>query len=866
VAQLLKYNEDVEAEKTYAIKVGQNGSGIDWNSGAKVIEFGRYGNTTYDQLDPRVFVGVLSHEIGHYINDAHDRDIDRQYGDKMREDFDLAAVIGVNKEGEAAYNNWLVAREIFQNSGQQIVVLGDRADYTGALGYDINSMLTKMYEANVGKMSGDTLKQAMIEAAGSFIAQTNPGGTPGMTYYQMYGSAYGASSKHLSQAPITDLKYAIDQSSGLVKSIVFTFSTGEKQINQYDGTAFAATLYGANGQIAEYVKYAASGFKTQAIFYSNGKATQQYNFNLDKSYTKYDFAADGSQTATLYGATGQITEYAKFNADGFKTLAIFYGADGNATQQYNFNLDKSYTKHDFAADGSQTATLYGTTGQMTEYAKFNANGNKTLDIFYGADGKATQQYNFNLDKSYTKYEFAADGSQIATLYGTTGQITEYAKFNANGNKTLDIFYGADGKATQQYNFNLDKSYTKYDFAADGSQTATLYGTTGQITEYAKFNANGNKTLDIFYGADGKATQQYNFNLDKSYTKYDFVADGSQTATLYGTTGQITEYAKFNANGFKTLDIFYGADGKAKQQYNFNLDKSYTKYDFAADGSQTATLYGTTGQVTEYAKFNANGNKTLDIFYGDDGKATQQYNFNLDKSYTKYDFNADGSQTATFFGVNGQVSEYAKFNAAGVKTQDIFFGADGKATKQIDFNLDGSYASHVFNSDGSQFAALFGTNGQMTEYATFNAAGFKTQDIFYSNGKATHLYDFAIDKSFVAHMFDGSDEMVALFGVNHIIYDYYKYTSGKLFERDIFDGLGRQIEADRFSTSTGKLTGFSKFSYNSDGTYNASSYDSSGHLTASSKYSGDGHLIQNNTIYIPGSSGFPVANAGWSFQI
>ncbi|MFT9640288.1 hypothetical protein ACMZ49_23720, partial [Alcaligenes phenolicus] len=278
------------------------------------------------------------------------------------------------------------------------------------------------------------------------------------------------------------------------------------------------------------------------------------------------------------------------------------------------------------------------------------------------------------------------------------------------------------------------------------------------------------------------------------------------------------------------------------------------------------LYGTTGQITEYAKFNANGFKTLDIFYGANGKATQQYNFNLDKSYTKYDFAADGSQTATFFGVNGQVNEYAKFNAAGVQTQDIFFGADGKATKQIDFNLDGSYASHVFNSDGSQFAALFGTNGKMTEYATFNANGFKTQNIFYSNGRATHQYDFSIDNSFIARMFDGADEMVALFGVNHIIYDYYPYSYGKLFERDIFDGLGRQIEADRFSTSTGKLTGFSKFTYNSDGTYTAKNYDSSGHLTASSKYTGDGHLIQNNAIYIPSSSGFPSVQWSWSFQI
>ncbi|MCG5078617.1 hypothetical protein, partial [Paraburkholderia tagetis] len=405
-----------------------------------------------------------------------------------------------------------------------------------------------------------------------------------------------------------------------------------------------------------------------------------------------------------------------------------------------------------------------------------------------------------------------------------------------------------------------------DLSLKGAVTTSLFGPNGQIQEQAKFDYTGFQFQDVFFSADGKATQQYNFNLDKSYTKYDLAADGSQTATLYGTTGQITEYAKFNASGFKTLDIFYGADGKATQQYNFNPDKSYTKYDLAADGSQTATLYGTTGQITEYAKFNANGFKTLDIFYGADGKATQQYNFNPDKSYTKYDFNADESQTATLFGVNGQVTEYAKFNTAGVKTQDIFFGVDGKATKQIDFNLDGSYASHVFNSDGSQFAALFGANGLMTEYATFNASGFKTQNIFYSNGQATKLYDFAVDNSFVAHTFIGNQEMIALFGVNHIIYDYYQYSSGKLFERDLFDGLGRHIEADRFNATTGTLTGFSKFSYNNDGTYNSNNYDASGQLTASSKYTGDGHLIQNNTIYIPGGSGFPVANAGWSFQI
>ncbi|WP_322023060.1 hypothetical protein [Burkholderia sp. BCC1977] len=854
--------------------LGEKGKGVYTNPKDKVIAF----DPTWSE-PANIFATTLAHELGHAL-------LPGGMGGSLALNPDQAVANGLTNEGVALLSEYIVAIQLGLTGGATGHMHSDLSDsrltlqlnkLAEAAGIDVKNVTWGSAAAQMLANPGT----AFVDAAGKYYGTLPPSIAKYLTYTQYYADWWILQHSGMDPNLVDWQKVQGD----MIKYTSFTvdgqavFTIDTKGIPLLNGGwvmvngdlslkgAVTTSLFGPNGQIQEQAKFDYTGFKLQDVFYgADGKATQRYDFRLDNSYTKYDFSTDGSQTATLYGVNGKIAEYAKFNTAGFKTLDIFYGADGKATQQYNFNLDKSYTKYDFAADGSQTASLYGTSGQMIEYAKFNANGFKTLDIFYGSNGKATQQYNFNLDKSYTKYDFAADGSQIATLYGTTGQMTEYAKFNANGVKTLDIFYGADGKATQQYNFNLDKSYTKYDFAADGSQTASLYGTSGQMTEYAKFNAGGVKTLDIFYGADGKATQQYNFNLDKSYTKFDFAADGSQTASLYGTTGQMTEYAKFNANGFKTLDIFYGANGKATQQYNFNLDSSYTKYDFAADGSQTASLYGTAGQMIEYAKFNANGFKTLDIFYGADGKATKQYSFNLDSSYTKYDFAADGSQTASLYGTTGQMTEHAKFNAAGAKTQDIFFGADGRATKQIDFNFDGSYASHVFNNDGSQFAALFGTTGQMTEYATFNANGFKTRDIFYSNGQATHLYDFSIDNSFRAHMFSGSDEMVGLFNSNHIIYDYYQYTSGRLFERNIFDGIGRQIEADRYNMFTGKLTGFSKFSYNKDGTYNANKYDSLGELIGSSKYTGDGHWIQNNSIYIPGSSGFPSAQLIWGFQV
>ncbi|WP_414441838.1 hypothetical protein [Burkholderia sp. 22PA0106] len=800
----------------WSLVTGEKGKGVYTDPSHKIIAF----DPSWSEA-PSVFVTTLAHELGHLM-------LPGGMGGSLEQNPDQAVKNGLTNEGVALLSEYIVAFQLGLTGGAAGHMHSDRFD----------SLLTLQLN-KLAQSAGIDVKNVTW---GSSAAQALVG--PDTALVDAAGKYYGA------------------LSPSIAKNLTYAEYYAEWWILHHSG--MDANLVDWQKVQGDMITYTNSTVDGQPVFTIDTKAIPLLNGGW--VMVNGELSLKGTVTTSLFDPNGQIQEQAKFDHTGFKLQDVFFGADGKETQRYDFRPDNSHTKYDFSPDGSQTATLYGVNGKINEYAKFNAAGFKTLDTFYGADGKATQQYNFNLDASYTKYDFATDGSQTATLYGPTGQMTEYAKFNASGFKTFDTFYGTNGKATQQYNFNLDHSYTKHDFAADGTQTATLYGTTGQITEYAKFNANGFKTFDTFYGANGKAAQQFSFNLDNSYTKYDFAIDGTQTATLYGTTGQMTEYAKFDASGVKTLDTFYGTDGKATQQYNFKLDNSYTKYDFAADGTQTATLYGTTGQMTEYAKFNASGVKTLDTFYGADGKATQQYDFNLDNSYTKYDFAADGSQTATLFGVNGQVTEHAKFNTAGVKTQDIFFGADGKANKQIDFNADGSYASHVFNSDGSQFGALFGTNGQMTEYATFNTSGFKTRDIFYSNGTATKLYDFAVDNSFIAHTFDGAEEMVAFFGVNHIVYDYYQYSSGKLFERDFFDGLGRQIEADRFSTRTGSLTGFSKFSYNNDGSYNAKNYDSSGYLTASSKYTGDGHLIQNNAIYIPGGSGFPVAHAGWSFQI
>nr|WP_230954270.1 calcium-binding protein [Burkholderia stagnalis] len=270
VDQMLKYNEDVIDGKLDRIAVNKDEQGIFWDHRRPGIVFGIYGGVSFDTIDSRILVGILSHEIGHYINHAKDQARDQYHAAEMRDDYHLSAMVGVTKEAAAAYNNWLVAREIEKNSGTLIPVLGDRSDHNTAPGFDINSALTKVYDANVGKMPADVLEQVMIEVAGNYVARARPGANLDTTYYEQNGAAHGASNKRLSHAPVVGVSYSLDLATGFIKSTTLTFSTGAKQINQYvSGTLGTATLYGPNGQMTEYVRYATHGVKLQETRYAD---------------------------------------------------------------------------------------------------------------------------------------------------------------------------------------------------------------------------------------------------------------------------------------------------------------------------------------------------------------------------------------------------------------------------------------------------------------------------------------------------------------------------------------------------------------------------------------------------------------------
>ncbi|MGU7783727.1 hypothetical protein [Burkholderia sp. PU8-34] len=437
VGQLIQYSQDVVGKKVKPILIDNGRQGMAWDIREKIITFGNLEGKTYDELEPWLFVSVLSHEIGHYFYDARNEAREKQYASAIQTDRDIAAMVCIAREGDAAYNNWRVAREILEKGGPPIAVLGDSPDYPTAPGFDLNGSLNKIYDANVGKMPAEELEQVMIRVAGSYIARTKPWGMSDQIYFEYCKPLDGAEPMRLSKAPVVDVEYSLNSSTGLIESATLTFSNGERQTNKYDGDGLnTATLFGTNGQMVEHALFDASGFKTHDIFYaSNGKKTQQYEFSLDGTTKKYVFSVDGSQTAAVFDKNGKMVEYALFDVNGFKTHDIFYASNGKKTQQYEFSLDGTTKKYVFSVDGSQTAAVFDKNGKMVEYALFDVNGFKTHDIFYASNGKKTQQYEFSLDGTSKKYVFSADGSQTAVSIRSMCSTTTVPKRSSTNSRS-----------------------------------------------------------------------------------------------------------------------------------------------------------------------------------------------------------------------------------------------------------------------------------------------------------------------------------------------------------------------------------------------------------------------------------------------
>jgi len=137
-----------------------------------------------------LFVGLLSHEIGHYINAGFDNKQLNKVSPTGPEYLTTQTSMLVYREGEAAYNNFMVRKEIFASGGPEIDLRGANYQYGQTVANNVYSNMLAQMDKVYNKMlangsSASMIKEALQDFAASYIALLPPSTTnvPGATYW-----------------------------------------------------------------------------------------------------------------------------------------------------------------------------------------------------------------------------------------------------------------------------------------------------------------------------------------------------------------------------------------------------------------------------------------------------------------------------------------------------------------------------------------------------------------------------------------------------------------------------------------------------------------------------------------------------------
>ncbi|MGV7240468.1 hypothetical protein [Caballeronia sp. M23-90] len=535
VMELLDYSNAVGVTAgTMGIDTG-TGTGTGWNGSA--IFFAQNWNT----LPTTTIVGQLAHEIGHFENATADIAFDDEYRpaatDQSITADDVRAMMGLHREGEAAYNNWVVQQEILKatssdgsgKGGTEIYLAGDGVYSTGPS--NLQSILDTQHTSDVsGKLTASQEKNAMIEDAMHVFAPL-PTSEDGTSYYNYYMKVNGAANP--AQAPAlgaSGITFNDPNENGNFTTMGDTFSSGQSVTQSFSGSSLLTSVT-----------------KDQ---FGNVLTQTTYSHNADGSYiasqVDHLFNANGTQTAYAFNAAGHETEQATFGTNGKITQDfVFDGASGRELQETDYNTDGSGVAHAFNPDGTQNAAVFDPSGHVSEYATYGANGKMTTDAYYNSNGRETQLNEYSGNQT-TVHVINADNSQTATVYNSSGHETEYAEFNTSGHKTDDYFFdGTTGRETEYDQYGNNSSMTAHLFNSDNTQNAIIFNGNGQELEYDSFDSSGKLT---------------------GFTEFTYGAGGGYDAVAYGPTGYETGWADY-ANNNALISSGGG-------QYNFTLGNEY----------------------------------------------------------------------------------------------------------------------------------------------------------------------------------------------------------------------------------------------------------------------------------------------------
>lgn len=357
-----------------------------------------------------------------------------------------------------------------------------------------------------------------------------------------------------------------------------------------------------------------------------------------------------------YDKRGNTTKISFYNADGTQLVHsnenvagwnILYDDLGNEIERSFFN-DKNTLCEVIGGYAKKTRT-FDQNGHIKSERFYNATGTlTTVNGIAGTDYVCDERGNVVVDKPIsTNGTLAAGRVETHYKYDKFDNCTEESYFS-NGN-AADCLYGYH-KATRTYNSR--NQVTEVCYYNKNSQL-TLTSNEGIAILKNEYDNRGNRIKSFYYGTDSKpilgkegwASSTYEFDAFGNIIKQCFFGiDGKPTDPKNMVPVGICKYDKHN-----NMIYIAAQDGNGKFIMNPNTGWAISRMEYDNRSHMLSQAYfdehdkpmmGNNGCHKITYKYDVNGNKTEEAYFGTDGKPILVNGVHLEK----YTYDEKGNMT------------------------------------------------------------------------------------------------------------------------------------------------------------------------------------------------------------------------------
>ena len=405
LGQLQDYGNDVDSKKMQPMVLG-NDDGTYLGPHSVVV-----GND-FKSKPADDHVSTISHELGHYENLKNDDKFSSRYAVNQRDPnaYNVSALTGTHREGEAVYNNWKVQQEILKNTatpnspGTQIALATPKGT---------QEQLDAQHAGDVRAGKSDEQDRNQLIGIGmNAYVNGAPSTAPNKTYYQYYGPESGAPVPEPGAAP--KVSFTIND-DGDVTSMEERWQSGHVSTQNFkDGKIQSSQTVDTDGKVlstATYTYNQQGGYSVD-VKDGTGHETQRGEFNQDKSGTVSNYAPDDSRQATFFDTRNRNTEITRFDPKDEKTNDLFLDPDARKIVHQNLRTpDGGHTSVNYDSEGRpRVQTHFDPNGRPERTDEFDENGNEEHALVYKPDG-SRQWAAFNSDGSQSGYGIDKDGNR-----------------------------------------------------------------------------------------------------------------------------------------------------------------------------------------------------------------------------------------------------------------------------------------------------------------------------------------------------------------------------------------------------------------------------------------------------------------------